>query len=112
MRSLIISLSIIGISFTKTNPTKCVATWYNMHGAKTASGQRMHKDSLTAAYNYSPFGTLLEVTNVSNKEVCTVKVTDRMGIKSPNRIDLSYAAFGSIANHGQGKIEVSIKVIE
>jgi rare lipoprotein A len=111
MRSLII-LSIIGISFTKTSSTKCVATWYNMHGAKTASGEKMHKDSLTAAYNQAPFGTKLQITNENNQEICTVRVTDRMGNKTPNRIDLSYAAFGSIANHRQGKIEVSIKVIE
>ena len=111
MRSLII-LSIIGISFTKTSSTKCVATWYNMHGAKTASGEKMHKDSLTAAYNQAPFGTKLQITNENNQEICTVRVTDRMGNKTLNRIDLSYAAFGKIANHGQGKIEVSIKVIK
>jgi rare lipoprotein A len=111
MRSLII-LSIIGISFTETSSTKCVATWYNMHGAKTASGEKMHRDSLTAAYNQAPFGTKLQIINEDNQKACTVKVTDRMGNKTPNRIDLSYAAFGKIANHGQGRINVSIKKIE
>jgi rare lipoprotein A len=111
MRSLII-LSIIGISFIKPSSTRCVATWYNMHGAKTASGEKMHRDSLTAAYNQAPFGTKLQITNETNLEVCTVKVTDRMGNKTPNRIDLSYAAFGRIANHGQGRINVTIKKIE
>lgn len=110
MRSLLI-LSIIGISFTKSSSTKCIATWYNMHGAKTASGEKMHRDSLTAAYNQAPFGTKLEITNENNQEVCTVRVTDRMGNKTPNRIDLSYAAFGKIADHGQGRINVKIREI-
>ena len=111
MRSLLI-LSIIGISFSKSYSTRCVATWYNMHGAKTASGEKMHRDSLTAAYNQAPFGTKLQITNENNQKVCTVRVTDRMGNKTPNRIDLSYAAFGKIANHGQGRINVTIKKIE
>jgi rare lipoprotein A len=72
----------------------------------------MHKDSLTAAYNQAPFGTKLQITNENNQEICTVRVTDRMGNKTLNRIDLSYAAFGKIANHGQGRINVSIKKIE
>jgi rare lipoprotein A len=112
MRSLLILLSIIGISFTKTNPTKCIATWYNMHGAKTASGQRMHRDSLTAAYNYAPFGTMIKVTNSSNKKSCIVKITDRMGVKGKGKIDLSYAAFGSIAKHSEGRIKVEIEIIK
>jgi rare lipoprotein A (peptidoglycan hydrolase) len=31
-----------------------------------------------------------------------------MGNKTPNRIDLSYKAFGEIANHNQGRITVNI----
>ena len=44
-------LAIFLLSFTKSDITECVATWYDMHGAKTASGVKMHRDSLTAAYN-------------------------------------------------------------
>jgi rare lipoprotein A len=111
MRSLIILLSITGLSLTGTDPIVCSATWYNMHGAKTASGERMHKDSLTAAYNSKSFGTKLEITNLDNLKVCTVRVTDRMGNNISGKIDLSYAAFGKLANHGQGRIKVKIKEI-
>lgn len=111
MRKQILVLSLIGLSFTGTDPIICNATWYNMHGAKTASGERMHRDSLTAAYNSKPFGTKLEVTNMDNLKVCTVRVTDRMGGKGKGKIDLSYAAFGRIANHGQGRIRVKIREI-
>tara|TARA_R110000868_G_scaffold218431_5_gene468659 strand:+ start:324 stop:623 length:300 start_codon:yes stop_codon:yes gene_type:complete len=97
---------------TATSPIKCVATWYDMHGARTASGTRMHRDSLTAAYNSAAFGTRLQVTNCKTQAVCTVTVTDRMGIKSANRIDLSKAAFGRIATHQQGRLEVLINIIK
>jgi len=84
------------------------ATWYNPHGAKTASGLRFHKDSLTCAYNFSPFGTLLKVTNTTTGLSVIVKVTDRMGIKSKNHIDLSKCAFDSIANIRSGVVKVEV----
>jgi len=92
--------------------TPHIATWYNLHGNKTASGERFHKDSLTAAYNFVKLGTYLKVTNISNEESVIVKVTDRMGNKSPNRIDLSICAFDSIANLSSGKAKVIIEVIK
>lgn len=93
-------------------PSTHIATWYNLHGNKTASGERFHKDSLTAAYNYVKLGTYLKVTNINNEESVIVKVTDRMGNKSPNRIDLSISAFDSIANLSSGKAKVMIEVIK
>lgn len=89
------------------------ATWYNMHGHKTASGQRFHKDSLTAAYNYAKFGDILKVTNITNGLSVFVKVTDRMGNKTKNRIDLSKSAFDSIGNPSSGRLNVKVeKIIE
>ena len=89
-----------------------IATWYNLHGNRTASGERFHKDSLTAAYNYVKLGTYLKVTNINNEESVIVKVTDRMGNKTPNRIDLSISAFDSIANLSSGKVKVMIEIIK
>jgi rare lipoprotein A len=92
--------------------TTHIATWYNLHGNRTASGERFHKDSLTAAYNFVKLGTYLKVTNINNEESVIVKVTDRMGNKSPNRIDLSISAFDSIANLSSGKAKVLIEVVK
>ncbi len=88
-----------------------IATWYDLHGRKTTSGQRMHRDSATAAYNHAPLGTLLLVTNTQNNKSCVVKVTDRMGHKTKKAkyIDLSKAAFGFLSHHGAGRITVTIK---
>ena len=88
------------------------ATWYNMHGHKTASGERFHKDSLTAAYNFSKLGTYLRVTNRSTNLSVVVKVNDRMGYKGSNHIDLSKCAFDSIGNTESGKIKVIVEEIK
>jgi rare lipoprotein A len=88
------------------------ATWYNMHGHKTASGERFHKDSLTAAYNFSKLGTYLRVTNTSTNLSVVVKVNDRMGHKGGNHIDLSKCAFDSIGNTGSGRIKVIVEEIK
>jgi rare lipoprotein A len=88
------------------------ATWYNPHGAKTASGERFHKDSLTAAYNFSKMHSYLIVTNVSNGLSVRVRVTDRMGNKSRNHIDLSKCAFDSIGNPNSGRLKVTVEEIK
>lgn len=87
------------------------ATWYNAHGRRTASGEKFHKDSLTAAYNFSKMHTYLKVTNVKTNEFVIVRVTDRMGVKSKNHIDLSRCAFDSIANLDSGRIKVTVEEI-
>lgn len=88
------------------------ATWYNLHGHYTSSGEMFHKDSLTAAYNSAKFGTYLKVTNLSNNESIIVKVTDRMGNKTPNRIDLSLCAFDSISPPSVGRLKVKLEEIK
>jgi rare lipoprotein A (peptidoglycan hydrolase) len=87
------------------------ATWYNPHGHKTASGERFHKDSLTAAYNFSKMQSILKVTNVSDGKYVFVRVTDRMGIKSNNHIDLSLCAFDSLGNPRSGRINVTVEEV-
>lgn len=88
------------------------ATWYNPHGARTASGEKFHRDSLTCAYNFSKMGTYLKVTNISSQKSVTVKITDRMGNKSRNLIDLSKCAFDSIGNTRSGRIKVIVEEIK
>ena len=116
MKNVKTSLMLIVLGFivltsftkTKTNVTSCIATWYDMHGRISASGVRMHRDSATCAYNALPMGTKLLITNTENNKQCVAVITDRMGNKTPNRIDLSYKAFGNIAKHKQGVVKVKI----
>lgn len=86
------------------------ASYYSKRatGARTASGERLHHDSLTCAHKTYPFGTVLKVTNLSNDRVVYVKVTDRGPFSRGRIIDLSYGAaqeLGMLAQ-GVGMVEV------
>ena len=108
---LMILVSIVLSSFKNYNK-KCTATWYDMHGRTSASGIKMDRNKSTAAYNFLPLGTKIVVTNIENNKRVIVTITDRMGLKKTNRIDLSFKAFGQISNHTLGRIKVKIRKIK
>ena len=62
------------------------------HGRRTASGERLHRDSLTCAHRSYPFGTLLRVYNPANGRSVIVRVTDRGPYVRGRIIDLSWRA--------------------
>ena len=64
----------------------------NFHGRKTASGERMHPDSMTCAHRTYPFGTKLRVYNPANGRSVIVRVTDRGPYVRGRIIDLSWRA--------------------
>ena len=70
------------------------ASYYaqSFHGRLTASGERLHRDSLTCAHRYYPFGTLLKVYNPANGRSVMVRVTDRGPYVRGRIIDLSWRA--------------------
>ena len=70
------------------------ASYYaqKFHGRMTASGERLHRDSLTCAHRYYPFGTLLKVYNPANGRSVLVRVTDRGPYVRGRIIDLSWRA--------------------
>lgn len=81
-------------------------------GARTASGQRLHHDSLTCAHRYYPFGTRLKVTNLNNNKSVVVKVIDRGPFGRGRIIDLSWAAAKAIGMIAQGIASVKIETVE
>lgn len=87
------------------------ATWYNLHGNLTASGERFDRNGMTCASNKFKLGTILKVTNLRNNKSVVVKVNDRGGMK-PYIIDLSLGAFEKISELGYGRIKVNVEVIE
>ena len=84
------------------------------HGKKTASGEIFDKNKLTAASNTYKLGTMLRVTNTANNKSVIVKVNDTGSFtkKYQRIIDLSEAAFKTIANLKQGIITVIVEKIE
>lgn len=85
----------------KANPLaigRGVASWYgpNFDGRRTANGERYDMHEMTAAHPTLPFGTLVEVRNVSNGRSAVVRINDRGPYKKSRVIDLSYAAARTI----------------
>ena len=79
---------------------------------KTASGELYDKAKKTAAHKKLPFGTKVKVTNRSNGKAVIVKINDRGPFVKGRIVDLSGAAFNSIANFDEGVIDVIIKVVD
>lgn len=90
------------------------ATYYSKRstGARTASGERLHHDSLVCAHRYYPFGTLLKVTNLTNNKYVVVRVIDRGPFARQRIIDLSWAAAKEIGMIANGVATVKVEVVE
>lgn len=84
----------------------------NLSGRKTASGERLHKDSLTCAHRSYPFGTLLRVTNVLNGRKVIVRVNDRGPFHKGRIIDLSWGAAKELGMIAQGIASVTVKKMD
>ncbi|GGY75074.1 hypothetical protein GCM10011613_20710 [Cellvibrio zantedeschiae] len=79
---------------------------------KTASGEIYDYQLNTAAHKTLPFGSQVRVTNVDNGKSVVVKINDRGPFIKNRILDLSKAAFKSIADTSSGVIEIKIEVIE
>ena len=79
------------------------------HGRMTASGERLHKDSLTCAHRYYPFGTLLRVYNPANGKSVLVRVIDRGPFVRGRIIDLSWRAAKELGIISQGVAMVTVQ---
>ena len=78
-------------------------------GRRTASGERLHHDSLTCAHRTYPFGTMLKVTNPANGKHVIVRVTDRGPYVKGRIIDLSVRAARELGIISQGIAPVTVE---
>lgn len=78
-------------------------------GAKTASGERLHHDSMTCAHRTLPFGTWLVVTHEGNGRSVAVRVNDRGPYVGNRIVDLSWGAAKELNMLGQGVAMVTIQ---
>ena len=105
---LTVSLTVLGqIQVGKASYYSKRAT-----GRMTASGDRLHHDSLTCAHRCYPFGTLLQVTNPSNGRMIVVRVNDRGPFVRGRIVDLSWAAAKVLGILSTGVANVIIEPLE
>lgn len=89
-----------------------VASWYGsvLEGHHTASGERFHKEDLTAAHRTLPFGTMVKVTDDSTGKSVVVRINDRGVLFADRVIDLSSGAAKElgILKNGIAKVHLNI----
>lgn len=109
--SVLVSMLLIPCAAQKQHGK---ASYYSKKstGARTASGQRLHHDSLTCAHRHYPFGTMLKVTNLSNNKSVIVKVIDRGPFGRGRIIDLSWGAAKTIGMLSQGVASVRVERLD
>ncbi len=90
------------------------ASYYarKFNGRCTASGERLHPDSLTCAHRSYPFGTMLRVYNPANERYVVVRVTDRGPFVGGRIIDLSWRAAKELDILGQGVAMVVVQKLD
>jgi rare lipoprotein A len=87
------------------------ASYYAAHfaGRKTASGERLNPDRLTAASKTLPLGTRVKVTNLENGRTVHVTINDRGPYVRGRVIDLTPRAADALAMRHDGIAKVEIR---
>lgn len=91
-----------------------MASYYGreFHGRRTANGERLDINDMTAAHRSLPFGTWVKVTAAQSGRDVNVRINDR-GPHVKNRvIDLTPAAASAIGLDKQGVLRVRIEIQE
>lgn len=115
IRKKILLLFMLTVSLTVLGQIQVgKASYYSKRatGRMTASGDRLHHDSLTCAHRSYPFGTLLQVTNPSNGRMIVVRVNDRGPFVRGRIVDLSWAAAKVLGILSTGVANVIIEPLE
>jgi rare lipoprotein A len=84
-----------------------VASVYSTEsGGKTASGQKLNPQALTAAHRTLPFGTKVKVTNRHNGHSVVVTISDRGPFVRGRVIDVTPAAARVLGFSGLAQVTV------
>jgi rare lipoprotein A len=91
-----------------------IASYYGARhqGKRTACGEVFDMHQLSASHNKYPFGTIIRVTNLSNKQSVILKVTDRLNKKNKRLIDISQKAAEVLGMIRAGIQKVKVEVLK
>jgi rare lipoprotein A len=85
-----------------------IASVYSVEsGRRTASGQELNREALTAAHRTLPLGTKVKVTNKSNGHSVVVTINDRGPFVRGRIIDVSPAAARALGFSGLTHVTVN-----
>lgn len=89
------------------------ASWYggSRHGKKTADGQRMDRNAMTAAHRRLPLGTRVKVTNLDNGRSIELIINDRGPYVRGRVIDVSQRAAEELGFRSSGTARVRVETL-
>ena len=110
---ILAAFTVLPVSKANAQTSTGIASFYSKRstGSRTASGERLHHDSLTCAHRTYPFGTRLKVTHQGNGKSVIVRVTDRGPFVRGRIVDLSWGAARELGMLGQGIAKVTVEVL-
>ncbi len=90
------------------------ASWYGaeLHGRRTASGERFDMNGMTAAHPTLPMPTIVRVTNVATGQSALLRINDRGPFAGNRIIDVSRAAARALGFERQGAATVRVTVMK
>jgi rare lipoprotein A len=95
---------VLTTDMTYASGNQCgVASWYEA-GSRTASGERMNANAMTAAHRSLPFGTIVKVIDQRTGRSIKVRINDRGPFVRGRIIDLTRAAAKVLGLRGIGKV--------
>jgi len=89
-----------------------VASWYGYECRHTASGERYDPMSFTAAHRTLPFGTMVEVKNLSTGRTVMLRINNRGPYKKGRVIDVSKKAAQELGMVTSGIAKVELAVVK
>jgi rare lipoprotein A len=101
------------LSSAKGFREKGIASWYGepFHGRRTASGEIYDMDGISAAHKTLPLHTWVEVRNMGNNRLLTLRINDRGPFVPGRIIDLSRAAARELGIYGPGVAKVYLRAV-
>ena len=91
-RTALFVIVILACQFSPSYLARTSADYSVESGRRTASGQELNREALTAAHRTLPLGTKVKVTNKSNGHSVVVTINDRGPFVRGRIIDVSPAA--------------------
>src|SRR5215471_17142394 len=105
IRSICAALAITCLS-TSASAETCVASRYGYSGGRTALGERLDPNAMTAAHRTRPFGSHVTVTSHSTGRSVTVRINDRGPFVKGRCIDLSTGAAQVLGLFGIARVSL------
>jgi rare lipoprotein A len=101
-----VALLLDGISTSAVAET-CIASSYGYPGGRTASGERMNPNAMTAAHRTKSFGSRITVTSQKSGRSVVVRINDRGPFVKGRCIDLSTGAARALGISGIERVSLN-----